>query len=118
MSRILVGTFIPLACQVDDGNDALTFDVVVKDFEGVLVGTSKLSSHGRGLYSSRGPLMPDVPYVLVQYIPSDLEKYTIEHERFDSIPKPREPEKHILGHVVKRLKSEIYLGRVTRREKA
>jgi hypothetical protein len=117
VSRTMVGQSIPLSCQVDDGNQALSFEAVIKDFEGVLIGAVKLGHHGRGLYTSRGPLMPDVPFVVVQYFPSDVENYSIEAERIDSIPRPSEPIKYIAGHVTKRLKSDLFIGKVKSREK-
>jgi hypothetical protein len=114
----MVGTLIPLSCQVDDGNAELSFTATVKDFEGVLIGTVKLGSHGRGLYTGRGPVMPDVPFVTVQYISNETDKYSIEAERIDSIPRPSEPEKHIVGWVTQRQKSDMYVGKVKAREKA
>jgi hypothetical protein len=108
MNQIMVGEILPLSLTTVDGKSGLEVYASVVDCFGKAQGNVKLEDLGSGIYVDRTLRMPDVPFVIAQYVIND-EKYEMPSERFDSIPKPSEPAKFIEGRIAKRSKIEDYI---------
>lgn len=113
MTEINIGDSIPLSVQVWDKNADLDVKAKLTDNFGILLEIVPLVSYGEGLYMSQIVKMPDVKFVVAQYL-IEPDDYETTSETFFSIPKPSEPQKFIVGEVQSRIKSNEYtIGVVT-----
>lgn len=108
-NQTIVGQPIPLSLTTVDGKSGLEVHASVVDCFGKSHGNVKLQDLGSGVYVDRSILMPDVPFVIAQYVIND-DRYEMPSERFDSIPKASEPVKFIEGRVTKRSPSGDYIA--------
>ena len=107
-NQALIGSKLPLSLTTVDGKSGLEVHASVVDCFGKSHGTVKLQDLGSGIYADRSLEMPDVPFVIVQYVINS-DEYEMPSERFDSIQKASE-EKFIDGRVTKSTKTSEYIS--------
>ena len=117
MTKIEVGSCIPLIVQVYDKRADLTVTAKLIDNIGIVLKTVELFSYGDGLYMNQECEMPDVRYVVAQYF-IEPDEYQVSSDTFFAIPKPGIEEIYIVGSVEKRAKfNEFIIGVVTNETK-
>ena len=109
MTKIEVGSTIPIVLQVFDQNAKLSVSATVIDDVGVVVAEKKLNHFQNGLYMASDRVeMPDVKFVTVQF-KIDGDDYEATADTFVAVPKPRPPEKFIVGTVVSKSELKEYI---------
>lgn len=116
MTKIEVGSAIPITLQAFDRNVGLEVTATVIDDVGVTIAQKKLHHTQGGLYLGEAVAMPDVKFVTVQFAitPDDYETVA---DVFIAIPKPRPLEKYIVGQVQSKSESNEYIIGVVTNEK-
>lgn len=108
-NQTIVGTPLNLSLTTVDAKTGLEVVASVVDSHGTQVARVKLQDIGSGIYVDRSVQMPDVPFVVVQYLITNDDNYEIASERFDSVPKPSAPIKAIEGNIIKRQRANDHI---------
>jgi len=112
MIDVLVGEKIPLILQVHDGNENLKVEATLFDGFGKEFMRVELTPIRGGLYSNYTVDMPEVPLLVAQYLTDKPDDYEVAQDVFKAIPKPKAPEKMIVGEVVDKgtWESDVIIG--------
>lgn len=100
MIPVKVGEKIPLTLQVYDGNPDLQVKCTLMDKYGAVFMNVKLDHISSGLYVNNSMEMPEMDFLIGQYLTNRPMDYEIAQDIFQGIPKVQMPEKYVVGEVI------------------